>query len=1586
MAHSEFVHLHVHTQYSLLDGACILERLIEKAAKFKLPALAITDHGNIYGAIKFYKLCMDKGVKPIIGCEAYIAPGSRLKKEYKPNEKTNHHLILLAKDEEGYHNLVRLVSLGHLDGFYYRPRIDKEILTQYSKGLIGLSACLKGEVASAIVAGRINDAYKIADEYLNIFGRGNFYLEVMDNGLPEQHRVNQCLVAMSKDLGIPIVCTNDVHYLEQDESFAQEVLLGIQTQTTLDDPNRFKFNSNTFYFRSPEEMQTIFKDIPGASRNTLEVTQKCNVVMDFTKLHLPHFAIPGGESEESFLRRLVFENVAKRYPAVGAEVTQRLEYELGVISKTGFSSYFIIVWDLIKFAKENNIPVGPGRGSAAGSIVSYILGITDIDPLRYDLLFERFLNPERISMPDIDIDFCYERRSRVLEYVGKKYGKDNVAQIITFGTMLARAVVRDTGRVMGFSYTDVDKIAKMIPQVPGHQITLKEAVATNPDLEAIYNSDDNIKRLIDVASKLEGLSRHASTHAAGVVISDTPLIERIPLIRGSEGEVVTGFDMESLEKTGLLKMDFLGLKTLTVIDETVKIVKRTHGTMIDIHALPFDDKKTFQLLGAGDTIGVFQLESRGMRDILNKLIPTQFEDLIAVLALYRPGPLGSGMVDDFIDRKNGKKGVTYTHPRLEPILKETYGIILYQEQTMQIVSHLAGFSLSRADLLRKAIGKKIPEIMEEQRNLFVHGCAKNAISAKIANQIFDLIDYFSGYGFNKCVTGDTKVIDAQSGGFITLQELYENRSIDFTFGFNKDFKIEKLRIMDVVANGVKSVYAVATSLGKEIEATANHPFLTIHGWKKLEDLKSGERIALPRVFPSVGKESIEPYKLIALAGIISEGNTCHPSGVYFYAANQRFFNDFVKSVKCFPHTLPTIIRRRNIFEAYCGTGRDARFLKGNIPWNKRCGVSCAEEVMIRSGFRVWLEELDLIGKKADEKFIPGFIFRLDNESLKLFVGRLWSGDGFIFSKQNTLPFYASSSHKIALSLHDLLLRFGIISKIYQKKFKYHYKGEMDIKKGYVLMVHGGVNIDNFIAHICPYIVGREKAIVHLKEYYRKVSKNKESKDTIPQEIKFTVQRLKEEKGISWRRLQGECGLSMREFVGGVHKYKKGFRRSTIKKLGIFFGSDELLSAASSEVYWDAITSIKYAGPKPTYDLQIEKYHNFIANGIVVHNSHSTAYALISYQTAYLKANFGAEFMAALLTSERNNTDKIREYVNEAGRMGIKVLPPDINTSFANFTVTDDGNIRFGLLAIKNVGGAALTSIIEVRKAAKFGGIFDFCERVDSRTVNKKVIESLIKSGAMDTFGLRRAQMAAILDGVLSRGAGKKDASQLMLFSAPKKEVVPDVAEWPLAQILNFEKTLLGMYITSHPLHAYGTLVKHIAREEIAALYEGERAGEVIVCGVLEKVKVITTRKGNDRMAIVKIEDDTAGLDVFVFPRLFEECNSFLKEKAVVLLVGKLESKEKVPKILASKVILMENIAASIKQVNITIEKNKFPLDKLRGIFVKSRGTIPVVFTLKNSKMEGIKIKTANNFFLNPSDDVLKELDALIGQENLSLTL
>jgi len=747
MPHSDFVHLHLHTQYSLLDGACRIPEILAIAKSHKMDSLAITDHGNMFGAIDFYLEAQKAGIKPIIGCEVYVAPKSRLDRGGSGIEDAANHLILLARDESGYQNLIKLVSIGYLEGFYYRPRVDKEVLSLHAQGLIGLSACLKGEVAWLIQQKRFNDALKAADNYQNIFGKGNFYLELQANSIPEQKIVNEALIKISKELGIPLVATNDVHYPTKDKARAHEALLCIQTQATLDDPKHMRFQTDEFYFRSPEEMKEVFRHCPEAIKNTIEIARRCNLELDFTQMHLPKYTPPEGKDKEEFLLDLCEKAMAEKGLKENAEAEACLKHELKIIKNMGFISYFLIVWDFISHAKTQGIPVGPGRGSAAGSLVSFLLGITDLNPLKYGLLFERFLNPERMGLPDIDIDFCYERRQEVIDYVTNKYGRDNVAQIITFGTMQARAVIRDVGRVMAIPYADVDRIAKMIPAEL--DMTLKKAMESEPELNNLYRNDPQITKLINTALSLEGLNRHASVHAAGVIISDKPLNNYMPLFKTTDEQVTTGYSMGNLEKIGLLKVDFLGLKTLTVIDETIKLVKKTRGVEIEIAKLPLDDQNTYKLLASSHTIGVFQVESSGMRDLLKKLIPERFEDLIALLALYRPGPIGSGMLDDFMKRKHGLIPIRYEHPKLEPILKETYGIMVYQEQIMQIASALAGFSLAQADILRKAMGKKIPEVMEKQRSNFIRGCLKNGIKELTATKIFDLIEYFSGYGFNK---------------------------------------------------------------------------------------------------------------------------------------------------------------------------------------------------------------------------------------------------------------------------------------------------------------------------------------------------------------------------------------------------------------------------------------------------------------------------------------------------------------------------------------------------------------------------------------------------------------------------------------------------------------------------------------------------------------------------------------------------------------------------------------------------------------------------------------------------------------------
>jgi DNA polymerase-3 subunit alpha len=1144
MPRSDFTHLHLHTQYSLLDGACRIPDILSLANNYKMDSLAITDHGSMFGAIEFYLEAQKAGIKPIVGCEVYIAPKSRLDKNTTGIDEASYHFILLARDEKGYHNLMKLVSIGYLEGFYYRPRIDKEILTTYKDGLIGLSACLKGEIATLLQQKRFNDALKTADDFTQILGKNNFYLELQANGIPEQELVNQGLIKISKELNMPLVATNDVHYLKKEHARSHEALLCIQTQTTLDDPNRMRLQTDEFYFKSPEEMKKLFKEIPEAIQNTIEIASRCNLELDFSKVHLPRYDVPREKTKDGFLRELCEKNLREKYGDNLDQARERLEHELKIIENMGFTSYFLIVWDFINYAKKQGIPVGPGRGSAAGSIVSYLLGITDIEPLKYGLLFERFLNPDRIGLPDIDIDFCYERRQEVIDYVTQKYGRENVAQIITFGTMQARAVVRDVGRVMGISYADVDRIAKMIP--PDPNITLKEAIENEIELKNLYKNDSQVTDLINTAFNLEGLNRHASIHAAGVVITDKPLDNYMPIFKTQDDQITTAYSMGILEKIGLLKVDFLGLRTLTVIDTTLKIIKETQGKNIDITKIPLDDPKTYKLLSSAQTIGIFQVESSGMRDLLKKLEPERFEVLVALLALYRPGPIGSGMLEDFIQRKHNRVPIKYDHKKLEPILKETYGIMVYQEQIMQIASSLAGFSLTQADLLRRAMSKKNPEVMEQQRKNFVLGCLKNELSQTTANRIFDLIEYFSGYGFNK--------------------------------------------------------------------------------------------------------------------------------------------------------------------------------------------------------------------------------------------------------------------------------------------------------------------------------------------------------------------------------------------------------------------------------------------------------------------SHSTAYALISYRTAYLKANFPIEFMTALLTSERNNTDKIVEYVNEAERMGITIAPPDINESEALFKVETPNKIRFGLLAIKNIGSGAVESILEARKEGKLNSLEELCSKIDLRLANKKVLESLIKCGALDTFHKARAQMVAGLETILEISSKKQKEyakGQLSFFDLDPKQngfkdssrELPEIKEWPEPQLLAFEKEMLGFYVTGHPLARYASQLKRFASTSIANLNQHADGEEVKLVALIAKIKHTITRAKQEKMAILKVEDLEGSVEVLVFPAAFQKVSRYIQPSTVVLVKGRLSLREDTPKIVANDLTPIEEIYKLITAMNINISgirENLF--ETLKELLGSAHGNIPIYLHLNTPTKSKIHMVVGEELYVMPSEKLISEIENLLGEDRLSLVI
>ena len=748
-----FTHLHVHTEYSLLDGSNKINEYVARVKELGMNSAAITDHGVMFGCIDFYRAAKAAGIKPILGCEVYVAPGSRFDREIGQAEDRYYHLVLLAENNHGYENLMKIVSRAFVDGFYYKPRVDMDLLQEYHEGIIALSACLAGEVAKNITRGMYEEAKSAALRYEKIFGKGNFFLELQDHGIPQQQRVNQQLLRMSQEMGIALVATNDVHYTYDTDAEAHDILLCVQTRKLLSDENRMRYEGGQYYVKSPEEMAELFPYIPEALENTQKIADRCEVEIEFGVTKLPKFDVPAPYTSWEYLNKLCYDGLKERYSGDLTELEKRLEYELGVIKTMGYVDYFLIVWDFIRFARDHDIMVGPGRGSAAGSLVSYTLGITKLDPIKYNLLFERFLNPERVSMPDIDVDFCFERRQEVIDYVVEKYGKDRVVQIVTFGTMAARGVIRDVGRVMDLPYAQCDAIAKMIPEELN--ITIDKALKMNPELKNLYTTDETVKKLIDMSRRLEGLPRHTSMHAAGVVISQKSVDEYVPLARASDGSIVTQFTMTTLEELGLLKMDFLGLRTLTVIQKAVKLIEKNKGISLDMDHVDYNDKAVYDMLGAGKTEGVFQLESAGMTSFMKELKPESLEDVIAGISLYRPGPMD--FIPQYIEGKNNPDSIHFLCPQLEPILSATYGCIVYQEQVMQIVRSLGGYTLGRSDLVRRAMSKKKAAVMEKERQNFVYGneeegvpgCVNRGISEEIANKIYEQMMDFAKYAFNK---------------------------------------------------------------------------------------------------------------------------------------------------------------------------------------------------------------------------------------------------------------------------------------------------------------------------------------------------------------------------------------------------------------------------------------------------------------------------------------------------------------------------------------------------------------------------------------------------------------------------------------------------------------------------------------------------------------------------------------------------------------------------------------------------------------------------------------------------------------------
>lgn len=1148
MDRSDFVHLHVHSQYSLLDGAIRFEDLFDRAKRYGMKAVALTDHGNMSGTIEFYQKAIAHGIKPIVGCEVYVAPGSRFDKKATEGGEGNYHLTLLVRNRTGYYNLLKLVSLAWLEGFYYKPRVDKELLARHQEGLIALSGCLKGEVAFHAARGDMKRAMEVAQRYVEIYGRDRFYIEIQRNGVENQTLINERLKEVARSLHLPLVATNDCHYLDRKDAKAHEVLLCLQTGKTLQDESRLRFASEEFHFKSAEAMKDLFRDEPDAIANTVAIADQCNLEIRFDEKHIPKITIPSGETAESYLERLAREGLRERllrhrgtpdFLEREARYQARLEEELRVIQSMGYAGYFLIVYDFIRYARSQGIPVGPGRGSAAGSLVAYSLRITDLDPIEYDLIFERFLNPGRkSSMPDVDVDFCMEGREDVIRYVAEKYGKENVAQIITFGKMQAKAVIRDVGRVLGIPYGEVDRIAKLIPNKL--DITLEQALQQEPRLKEAIARDPQIASLFEIARSLEGLARHASTHAAGVVIANRPLMEYLPLQRGQDGEVMTQYAMKQVEAIGLVKFDFLGLKTLTLLDHAIKLIEKNRGIRVELSEIPLDDPEVYSLLGGGSNLGIFQLESSGMRDLLVKLKPQSFKDIIALVALYRPGPLDSGMVGEFIKRRHGQEAIRYEVPALEGILKDTYGVIVYQEQVMRIASTLAQFSLEDADNLRRAMAKKDAAEMERQKAKFLEGAKRNRIPPKKAEKIFEQMETFGRYGFNK--------------------------------------------------------------------------------------------------------------------------------------------------------------------------------------------------------------------------------------------------------------------------------------------------------------------------------------------------------------------------------------------------------------------------------------------------------------------SHSAAYALLAYQTAYLKTHFPVEFMAALLTSEAQNADKIVKYISECREMGIEVLPPHINESFKGFSVVED-RIRFGLAAVKNVGDAAIEAILTEREGGgPFSSLFEFCERVDLRKVNRRVIESLIKCGAFDYSGAYRSQMLTALDEVLSECQAlqrRKEESQLSMFMPRRGEGkfrYPEIEEFPERQLIAFEKETVGFYISRHPLSRYEAVIRKSGAEDSTTLPHLEHGAEVKVAGLVSGLKEITTKKG-ERMAFLTLEDRRGFVEVILFPEVFKASQEIVRSGEPLLVRGILDVSEDQCKVKAQELQVLEEPATSedsplhVKIPFSTMTPSS--IAQLKEIVTAHPGSRPIILHLINGGKGETAIAFSERYGVEPSVRFQEEVRRLFRDASVS---
>ena len=1394
-----FVHLHNHSEFSLLDGATKLKDMVKYAVEMEMPAIALTDHGMMYGAMEFYLKCKAAGIKPLVGVELYIATRGRTQRD--PKKDGSQHLVALAKNFTGYQNLMKLTTKASLEGFYYKPRVDKELLAEHSEGLIICSACLGAEIPQTLMKKSYEEAKSAAAWYREVFGE-DFYLEIQDHGIEAQASVNKELLRMSREMGIKLVATNDAHYLKADDAEAHDVLVCIQTGTTVEDPKRMKYEPRNFYLKDYEEMLKVFGSIaPEALENTLEIADKCNLEIEMGRVPMPAVDLPEGRTAHGHMTELCREGLERRIKTVSQVHRDRLDYELDIIEQTGFSQYFLIVMDISNYSRNEGIFFGV-RGSAAGSLASYCLGITDLDPIEYNLTFERFLNPERVTMPDIDMDFEDARRADVIKHVTEKYGTEQVAYITTFGTLGAKAALRDAGRALALPMSEVDKIAKMVPALPVG-ITIHKAMygdpdkgySGNPDMLSEYQNNPLANKLITTAQKLEGISRHASTHAAGIMIADKPLVNYTPLAKTADGSLVTQYPHSSLEAIGLLKMDFLGLSNLTILANAVRLIKQTRDEVINVWDIPLGDDPradaAYEMVGRGETTGIFQLESQGMRKYVVDLKPNSVKELAAMVALYRPGPMAH--IPRFIRGKFDPDSVSYTHPTLEPILAETYGVIVYQDQVLKIVQAIAGFSLGQADLLRRAMGKKKASEMEKQRANFLKGAEEKGVKAKTAGAIFDEIEPFAGYAFNGCLDAKTTV-QKPDGTRIHISAAFAAQTPEL-MAMWEDGVIRPHKVARIVKTGRKPLFEIRTKGNRCVRATGEHRFLTTAGYLPVSEMSAGtELIVQPRPTSEAQREARR--KNAAQIVQTPEVRRRASERMKAYQA-ARPLDDKIAHMKTMHKIHPDLWRK----------GQEAATLRN-----------------------AWLHEND-----------PEWREVVMQKSFANVRAAYDTGPGYGHCSIASNGMWCASGPERAMC--EWLIERGV---------------EFEMHK----VLPGGRMCDFYFDGVYFEMDGMDRVAEFFAAKYG--------------ELPYVV-------------------VTPEDFRAKVSAH---------------------LDLAHAE-NGDPIVSIIPCGTGETYDIEMAEGgpKNFIANRIVSHNSHAACYAMVAYQTAYLKANYPAEYLAALMGAYIDNTEKVVATLEECGRLGVKVLPPDINGSALDFTVhgTDEttltGAVQFGLLAIKNVGKAPIETILAAReKGGRFVSLEDFCIRVFAEGLtSKSVIEMLIKAGTFASIEPNRRALIEQLDdcvNIAQRGAKDAKAGLISLFggdgpgSPPEAEEAKAVSplailpDFPRGELLAMEKELLGLYLSEHPVKPFEPELRKKYRAIRAdAIKETTPNQEVVVGGMVGAMRTHYTKKG-EPMLFMTLEDTTGSVQVTCFPGVFADCKAFVLPNAVLAIKGKASHRER----------------------------------------------------------------------------------------------